>query len=211
MAFPQGIPFRATTAYVTDSGDDSGEAPDGVFSYYTAANYPRTTAQGNNCGWETVYGSDNDSRNRNTAGGRLAGHQFVSGGRTEPRWRLDLPSAGDYNIRLAIGDYNYSGTRGNTVIQDGTTDVLSVTGTTTAGQRWIDATGVERTSVSDWNNNNAASLETFASTILRFRLDTVSGAAANIAYLNVSAGGAAAGNPRHSLVARQAVMRASVY
>lgn len=195
MALPQGIPFRSTEAYVSDSGNDDSEnsTSNTADAPVDAISYPRTTTQGNSVGWEVIDGGTAIStRNRNTAGGRLAGHHAHAASAVAERFRIDLPSAGSYLIRLAAGDYNYSSNT-NATVYDDTTSVVSVTTATTAATRWRDATGVERTSVSDWNNNNAGSTQTFASTILRMSIGT--GAAnGQIAYLYVESAAAATVN-----------------
>jgi len=163
MALPQGINLRLTSGYVTDVANDYGEIA-------SSANFPTTTPQGNNVGWES--GSSINARyDRNSANDpRLAGVVYM-GSWVEHNYRIDLPAAGDYKIRCALGDpstsYNVS-----LQIVDNTTvkrTVVSPVYTGAAG-RFYDASGVERTSAADWVANNAEITETFASTILRFRI-----------------------------------------
>lgn len=67
MAFPQGLNFRATNAYVTDGTNEAPETDSGGTGNQ---NYPWTTAQGNTVGWETAdsvyqardWNSGNDRR-----------------------------------------------------------------------------------------------------------------------------------------------------
>lgn len=196
MALPQGLPFRSTSSYVTDGADDSVETSTAntTDSAVYAVSYPRTTAQGNTVGWENISGGIY-TRNRNTAGAKLAGFHFPDEAASAQRWRMDLPSAGQYAIRLAMGDYSYGSQTCGVIIYDDTTNVLQVSGvTTTAANRYIDASGVERIGVSGWDGNNVAVTRTFASTILRLGWDgTKTGRKIN--YLHVAAGAAASSMP----------------
>lgn len=175
MSLPQGIDFRATSGYVTDPADHTYEIS-------ITANYPRTTAQGNNVGWETV----SDSRNRSTSpDARLAGIHRTTG-TTVTTYRIDLPATGDYKIRLAAGDYSYSA--GIKVeIFDTTTSLGIIADTsTTASQRFRDATDAEHTAA-NWPANNASVTKTFASTILRAKVGDTAGGGGVIACLYVEA------------------------
>lgn len=177
MSFPQGIDFRATSGYVTDPTDHTYEIS-------ITANYPRTTAQGNNVGWETT----SDSRNRSTSpDARLAGIHRTTG-TTVTTYRIDLPATGDYKIRLAAGDYSYSA--GIKVeIFDTTTSLGIIADTsTTASQRFRDATDAEHTAA-NWPANNASVTKTFASTILRAKVGDTAGGGGVIACLYVEAAG----------------------
>lgn len=77
MALPQGIAFRSTTGFVTDSSPDDCESSTANTSAgnVSANSYLRTTAQGNTVGWER--GSNElITRDRNAGDGRMAGkHQ----------------------------------------------------------------------------------------------------------------------------------------
>ena len=175
MSLPQGIDFRATSGYVTDPADHTYEIS-------ITANYPRTTAQGNNVGWETA----SDSRNRSTSpDARLAGSHRTTG-TTVTTYRIDLPATGDYKIRLAAGDYSYSA--GIKVeIFDTTTSLGIIADTsTTASQRFRDATDAQHTAA-NWPANNASVTKTFASTILRAKVGDTAGGGGVIACLYVEA------------------------
>lgn len=180
MGFPQGIDFRATSGYVTDPADHTYEI--GI-----TANYPRTTAQGNNVGWET----SSESRNRSTSpDARLAGNHRTTG-TTVTTYRMDLPAAGSYSIKLAAGDYSYaSGIK--VELFDSTTSLGVLASTsTTASARFRDATDVEHTAA-NWPANNNPATKTFASTILRAKVGSTGGGGGVIASLYVAAAGGGA-------------------
>ena len=173
MALPQGIACRASNAFVTDVSPDFCEngVPDADTQIDTGeADYPTTSTQGNNCGWETVNANGIQCRNRNNSNVRLAGTHQCTNATDVNTWRLDLPSTGDKIIRQASGDFNYTADA-YVELFDTTTSLGTLsTGTTSAAAKWKDATNVERTSAADWAANNAPVTKTFATTILRFKI-----------------------------------------
>jgi hypothetical protein len=187
MAYPQGIAFRSTLAFVTDGTNDNAELNPG-----SGVTYPRTTAQGNTVGWEAVL-SGIQVRNRNAGNdARLAGaHWSDSVGVVD--FRFDLPAAGNYNVRVAMGEANYA-RDSNCELRDTTTVLATLTsGTTSAGQRFKDATNVERTNAT-WPGSNASAAATFATTICRFRMGSATTSVNTVAYLYVeSASGGGGG------------------
>lgn len=204
MAFPQGIDFRASAPFVSDPANCDNEIG-------TTANYPRTSAQGNTVGWEQAPSLPTRDRSSGVDA-RLAGMAgtFNSSG-SAANYRLDLPSAGDYVIRMAIGDQ--AGGHANTVVElfDNVTSLGKIVNVgSTATDEFYDATGVKRTSDTDWVTNNATLTKTFASTILRVQIGDTSGSSdfTCIAHLFVQAApsGATPGQPN---VVDSAVARAS--
>lgn len=186
MAFPQGIAFRSTTGFVTDSSPDDCESSTSNSSNanVSASSYPRTTAQGNTVGWEKGS-NDLITRDRNSAHGQLAGkHQG-----NDSDFRLDLPSAGNYDIRVACGESSYSTSTVLSLLDTSTSLGSLTTGSTSAGARWKDATDVERTSASDWNTNNASVSKTFSTTICRFRMGVAGVSDGTLSFLRVDAAG----------------------
>lgn len=186
MAYPQGINFRATLAYVTDGAADScelGAASGGVA-------YPRTTAQGNTVGWEG--GGSGNERNRSTTNdNRLAGLHFFNS--VTKNFRFDLPAAGKYNIRLAAGDASNNANVGWSLIDNATSLGVLASGTGGAVNSFKDASNVSRTAAA-WPGNNVAVAFTFASTICRFRSDpTVAGNSIAHAYVESAEAGAPTG------------------
>lgn len=163
MAFPQGINFRATAGYVTDGTNEDHEL--------TASNsYPWTTAQGNTVGFETVS-SNYNPRDRNSGNDRrIAGNSDCSSANPYD-FRFDLPSAGTYNIRVAIGDGSYAKTSQQVAVIDTTTSLGNLfSGVNTgASNSFADATGSVYTAA-NWPGSNTAASKTFSTTIFRLRL-----------------------------------------
>ncbi len=165
MSFQQGTDFRSGAAYVTDPAGCTYE----IGYYGNLTSYPRTTPQGNTVGYEP-HALNADVRDRdNSVDPRLAGFTFTDTTH-QLVFRIDLPAAGDYNIGLACGDV-FSATGANYIeLFDNTTSLgVLINGSTSGANRWLDATGTERTNVT-WPTSNAMVTKTFASTILRIKL-----------------------------------------
>ena len=164
MAFNEGFNFRATLAYVTDPSDT--QFVDGLVTY------PQT-ANGVTFGWGVA---NLQVRDRNAGvDARLAGHHRIDT-TLVTQFQVDLPAAGDYILRWAMGDNSYPGGPMYYRLFDNTTVLYTSSGYSGAGvstassDRWIDATGVERTSAADWVSNNASATFTFATTTLLFEI-----------------------------------------
>lgn len=186
MAFPQGIPFRSTSGFVTDGANDSVETSTSntTNAAVDSASYPRTSAQGNNVGYETGSFNVLITRDRSTSvDPRLAGLHGTNNGPVMT-YRIDMPTAGYKAVRLAVGDNNYSFnvTPPGLELFDGTTRLRTLESLpTNAAAHWMDATMAERTSSADWVSNNASITERFLTTILRVNITHPAG----IAYLYV--------------------------
>lgn len=168
MAFPQGINFRQTIGYVTDGANEDAEL---IGAGGGTETYPRTTAQGNNVGWETVAATY-QGRDRNSGNDRrLAGINRKDGG-SATDYRIDLPAPGNYKVGLAAGDASYA--RDTQVDLYDTSSSLGslATGSTGAGNNFKDATNTEY-SAANWPTSQTLVQFTFSTTICRFRfLDT---------------------------------------
>lgn len=182
MGLPQGINFRATAGYVTDGGNEDNEL---VASGNQT--YPHTTAQGINVGWETVSGLY-QGRNRNAGNDRrLAGINFNTNTGTWD-FRVDLPSAGTYNIRLAMGDASYAAAVACDIV-DGTTNLGTLTsGSTSAFNQFKDPTNTEY-SAANWPGSNTAVSKTFSTTICRVRVGSAGSGSHSIAHFYIESGG----------------------
>jgi hypothetical protein len=194
VSFPQGIYFRAT--------DNQSDPTDYDAETGSTANYPRVSAQGNNVGWEDAPGGRVD-RNA-TTDVRLKGIAFQANGSGAKRYRIDLPATGDYKVRLAAGDSSFAQQCYVELFDTTTLLATLVDALTGAAGRWIDATGVERTSEADWVNNNALSpAYTFATTILRFQIafkfQTGNTAVAAVYVESADAGGGGGTQPSNRL------------
>lgn len=178
MAFPQGIDFRNTSGYVSDPTNCDYEIG-------STNNYPRTTAQGNTVGWESGAAFNLNRRNRNSGiDARLAGLHFLSG-LSGNVYRIDLPSAGSYDVRIAAGDATYANNCAWD-LQDTSTLLTSLTtGATTVGGRWKDATNTQYTAA-NWVSSNTPYAATFSTTIMRVVSTNNS---ASISHLHVAAAG----------------------
>jgi hypothetical protein len=172
-----GINFRASPSFVTDGAGETYCVNDG---------YP-TTRGGVTFGWDIgIQIRDRDSG----VDRRLAGlNRDDAGGAT---FRLDLPAAGTYDVHVAAGDASFTVGTGFD-LKDGTTTFASITGSTTVGGRFKDATGTERTS---WPTQEVAFTHTFSSTILRI---TCTSAVSGLAHVRVTdaGGGGATIVPQH--------------
>lgn len=158
MAWTKGFNFRSTSAFVTDTGNNT---------YVTLDTYP-TTRNGVTFGWDTGVGVDKRDRN-SVVDERFAGSNFPNTPYDYKYFQVDLPAAGDYTVRLSMGDYSY----GQPVIfalLDNNTVLTSVAGASTLANQYRDITGVIRTSPSDWISNNAAYTGSFATTTLKLRV-----------------------------------------
>lgn len=174
MALPQWIYFRAT--------DDQVDPADADAEIGTTANYPRTTPQGNSVGYESLS-SGHLTRDRNTTTSVLLKGMHatsVTDDTLTSTYRIDLPSTGDHEIRMAAGDS--AGSWDTRVrFQDGSTTFQDYNAA--SSNVWLDATGVNRANESAWVTSNAVLTRTFASTIFR----VITGGATNRAALDGTA------------------------
>jgi len=100
----------------------------------------------------------------------LAGVSFEANNAASPAlWQVDLPSAGTYDIRFALGRPTAFGTAGKqkACVFDNTTQLFCCTLNTdlTAGH-YLDANCTDHTSATNWSNNNTAYRATFSTTTL---------------------------------------------
>lgn len=178
----KGFNFRSTLGFVTDGTNEQ-------FVNEAFGAYPQSiTIDGDtfNCGWETAPAGGN-SRDRNAAiDQRLAGIVFVSSGSADAVFRIDLPAAGNYKIRLALGDAGNANTQ-KAELRDTSTVLLTVPNTATAIEEFIDASGVLQGSAATWVSSNVEVTYTFSTTILRVAVQAPSSVASTLAHLSVVA------------------------
>lgn len=151
-----GINFRHTSGYVTDGENET---------YCLHEAYP-VTRGGATFGWEADMdaGFDVDS----AADRRLAGYNKRSS--VSRGFRLDLPEAGNYRVRLALGQLSAGGSFDvSGSVQDNTIDRFTFTDSSVADNSFVDASGTERTSTA-WPANNSPVEAIFISTLLRIAL-----------------------------------------
>lgn len=189
--------FRQSSGFVTDTG--------GCVPVLDEA-YPHTYANGATAGWEQTSADGTRDRD-NTVNPKLAGHNRANLADTFREFRVDLPATGAYDIRAALGDFfSYAANfnNPNASIKDTTTSLFTIVSSDTsiAAQEFYDATGVKRTSISDWVTNNAAKTLTFSTTIFRINLTPTNTSGADysaLAHLQVTtaSGGGGGGNAFH--------------
>ena len=162
-AYKEGFNLRDTLAYCTDPTDTQ------ILCYTSGVGcdspYP-TTAAGATFGATTNSGDN--KRDRSAAiDCRLAGVSFQENNAAAPNIvRVDLPQTGNYLFRMAMGQGGgfTAGANQKAVLKDNTNVLATITDASVAADHWVDATGVERTSASDWVTNNAPLTVTFTTT-----------------------------------------------
>ena len=153
--------FRATSGYVTDPANCSPVLGDA---------YPHTYSNGITAGWNGGPATEDDS---SSVDARLAGVNNKYNQGVQLTFRIDLDAAESKDIRAAFGNATNSSGYQYVQLLDDTTVIATIDQPTgeSAGQ-WYDATGVLRTSSSDWVNNNAVLTHVFTSTILNIIIGT---------------------------------------
>jgi hypothetical protein len=191
MAWDKGFNFRATSVYVTDG-------PNATYVIETggnAANQYPITRNGVTFGWIGVAGGF-QTRNRSLSNDvRLAGCHFPSNGSglVDKRFRVDLPSAGQYQVWLAVGDPSNRAANATVAIYHGTTLLASYGPTSLSGNSLIDAAGIVRTAAAWVSAGGGSPLSaTFATTTLFIDIgNTASAGASPISHLFISQAGTA--------------------
>src|SRR5271169_2213204 len=178
QAFQQGFDFRNTATFVTDPSGDTYVLPTTV--------YP-TKTNGVTYGW--VKTSLVQGRDRSTSvDPRLAGINFVNNG-APATFYVDLPSAGTYNLSLAMGDAGYQQCYTQCQVQflDGSTVLATVTGGRTNAGYFYDATG-NNWSAAAWPASNLSQQVTLTGTRLTVIVGTNKATGDNtpIAFLGVA-------------------------
>lgn len=180
MAFPQGINFRASTGYVSDGANEYAQLVPS-----SGGNYPTTTPQGNTVGWEGTAYLQVATRDRSaTVDHRLAGMNYANTAAIA-NYRIDLPAAGTYGIRLAAGDAGFSSAT-QVELFDSTTSLGVLASGVVAAGSFIDAAGTTYTAA-NWPANNALVAKTFASTICRVGVGSTSSSNRVIAHFYIEA------------------------
>lgn len=179
-ATTKGFNFRSTLAFVTDDTNQQ------YVSF--AGAYPIDSTIGGETvryGWLSVANTFGADRASGGVDVRLAGLEYVGGGAaTYERFQIDVPSAGTYKIRLALGDYGF-GQTGQVDVWDGAVSLLSSISGSTLAQHFLDATGVDRTDAT-WPGSNAQLTVALTGTTLIFRVYANGGAlVSTVAHIEV--------------------------
>lgn len=158
MSFDIGINFRASAGFVTDGANET---------YSLGETYPQTRG-GVTFGWDL----DATPRDRNAGvDRRLAGMNSTVDG-NDRTFRLDLPAAGQYTIRLAMGDIDNGSVNSKVVIKDNVTTLLTIGPHSTGVDEFYDAADASYSSA-NWPTSNTGAVLTFASTTLNLVVDGV--------------------------------------
>ena len=178
QGFQQGFDFRNSSTFVTDPPGDS---------YVLATTTYPTTVNGVTFGWTTPYLVQGRDRNK-MVDPRLAGINFATNG-MPATFYVDLPSAGTYNVSLALGDAGYEGCWVQCQIQflDGGTVLATVTGGFTKLGYFYDAKG-NNWSAAAWPTSNLSQQVTLTGTRLTVVVGTsqATGDSTPIAFLGVA-------------------------
>ena len=176
-SWQQGFDFRSTKGFVTDPSGSTYVLPTTV--------YP-TTVNGVTFGWTK---NSTTGRDRNAKlDPRLAGINFVSNG-SPATFYVDLPSAGTYDISLAMGDAGFGQCWVQCQVQffDGTTQLATVSGGPIPMTNFYDATG-KVWSAANWPSGNLSQQVTLAGTRLTVVVGTskATGDFTTLAFLGVA-------------------------
>lgn len=184
--------FRQTSGYVTDVAGQT---------YVLGEAYP-TTRDDITFGWDVNIGNSpwDGLRDRNAGvDPRFAGvNQRSTNDGDQITFRADLKETGWHRIRVAIGDYSFQPENQYVEFKDGTDSITIIEDAgNSAANKWIDATGVERTDIADWIANNAyidynftttefymllgtPSAETGRSAVAHLRIEKIEGSAGEV-------------------------------
>ena len=177
-----GFNFRATSGFVTDGASET---------YSLGAAYPETR-NGITFGWDSDRSAN--SRDRSTANTNLAGIVFYPNGSAGPfpKFRIDLPSTGSWDIRAAFGDATSAQTQYMRLMDNATT-FATYTNVATNSNEFVDATGVVRTAAA-WPGSNAVLTRSFGSTTFYIEIgdpSSIGGNNSTIAFVSVTSVAAA--------------------
>jgi hypothetical protein len=117
---------------------------------------------------------------------KLAGRHFRNNNGTQTTFRVDLPNAGTYRIRLALGDNWYSRSNLTVQVYDNATLKRTVSCASTTPGQFCDATGTVRANAATWISANAAVEDTFATTTFFLKIGTASASSDETAIAHLS-------------------------
>lgn len=184
MSYDQGIDFRATSGFITDPASCYGDTYSNAFG---SGNYPTTTPQGNNVGFENGSWVTSNRDRSSSVDARLAGIVFTETA-ASATYRFDLPAAGTYSIVLAAGDEANS-QLANVAIQDTTTVLTTCCNALTTTGDFYDASGNEW-GTGFWPGSQVPYSGSFSTTICRFVVNpSLSANFAAVAHMRVTAAG----------------------
>lgn len=201
MAWPWEFNFSQT-----DTGDNPSTS-----TYVIGDAYPTTRTIN---GVSVTFGWEDSIDSRNRAGGidiRLDGINFPTG--NQAKFRVDLPSPGTYEIRIANGDQGSSQGAQHVEFRDNASTLVTLDDAGgTGASHYNDATGVDRTETT-WPGSNAASTQVFSSSIFRLVMGNAGGGggAHVIAHLSLNQIAAASGQLPRPTIVSQSIKRSSYW
>lgn len=194
MSLDFGFNFRGTLGFVTDPLADAFIAQ--------SAGYSTTFTNGNGQqiagGWVSAPTNSLDRTAYSGDSARVSGLAFTNVLVTAT-FRIDLNTgsgggATTYQIRLALGDSIGATAGAYLEVFDDTTSLIALSNVSCGIDEYIDASGVTRTSNTDWATNNASVTKTFASTICKIVVgDASSGTFSGISHFRLVEGAGSAG------------------
>lgn len=185
MGLPQAWDFRATLAGPTGFPGDPANC-DFNDGGVTASG---TSSNGIPWSWTNLLGSLAARDRSGSVDPRVAGVCAVATGSSNPAtFNVTLPSAGTYDITLALGDQANQQTINFDILDNGNVLFNVATNVNTGGpNNYLDATGTNRTSDTDWATNNAKKRLTFTTTSAGFRLNVPTVNSTCMAHLRIDA------------------------
>lgn len=175
-----GINFRATSGYVSDAAGDTYSLGEAGFLFRGGMFF----------GWTDGLGGDRARDRDNTVNARQAGGNFSNSSGSQDRVTIlerYLPWPGTWRIRVSAGDrFNARSNQKIEIFDDTTSKGTIVNDASTASDHYVDATNVERTSVSDWGTNNASTDIVFSTNKFVMKTGTTNADSSNTFLTHVS-------------------------
>ncbi len=191
MTWDKGFDFRDSSGYVTDPAN---------CTYVLMDTYP-TTRNSVTFGWTAATIGAVNTRDRDATYPRIAGIHFTN--TSLMNFQIDLPAPGNYAISLGLGDWASSKFVGKFTLKDDTTTLLTIDHSS-ATNGLYDATDTDLTGA-NWNTSQTPVVYTFATSTLKFALETGGHTLGSIAHLFISqqagGGGSVLGSYYYRLVA----------
>ncbi len=180
------------------SGGPSGFPGDPANSTYVLAETSSQTRNGITFSWSAT-GSPSGADRSYVSNAKLAGINYTGPGNTIT-FSVTLPSTGQKDIRLALGDPYFSSWAGvQCLIKDNGSTLFTVGPATPASGNVIDANGSEF-SAANWGANNVAKRLTFSTTTFSIQVSASGGNYVTMCHLEIA--DVASGRTTHNTDAR---------
>lgn len=199
--FNVGFDFRATESFV--SGDHSTDCNNTTTQtkceIAVSGTYPTSmTVNGSSFNAGYNLAPDNTADRDSGIDIRLAGIAYVSNAGASS-YQVDLSAPGDYCFTLALGDAGGLPHPQKMIVDDDTTPLLTVQGTTIPGH-FLDATQTDYDAAT-WAGSQTGVTLTFATTILQVKWGNATGGLdfSTLAFFGIAEGACAAPPPSTSV------------